>query len=44
VPIAEIGCQRLAASVKGACGALGCAEAHPYNIAVRLTAEKERKR
>jgi len=42
--MAEIGCQHLAASVKGACGALGCAEAHPYNIAVRLRAGRERKR
>ena len=40
--MAEIGCQHVAASVKGACGALGCAEAHPYNIALRLTAGEKK--
>ena len=40
--MAEIGCQHLAASVKGACGALGCAEAHPYNVSVGLEDGKGR--
>ena len=40
--MAEIGSHSLAASVKGACGALGCADAHPYNIALRLTAGEKK--
>ena len=47
--MAEIGATGLAASVQSACGALGCAEAHPYNIAVlterflvSLTAQRRR--